>query len=206
MLDCVVWYNGSQWSAALDTSELHEPGSGDGALADFAPMTNFRHKRQHGVFSSRGCPACILPSWTCYYFVLWTHSVMQGKVMMPPACNRAGFCWVQIILQRINCLMPEPYAQCHNTWHLLLGSTELRRPVHVCACLTSVWSCYRAEDSCNFALNIYDMGNVLSIVVDSGSHGTHVAGITSAYHEAEPHLNGIAPGWCWETNSLHNEI
>lgn len=54
------------------------------------------------------------------------------------------------------------------------------------------WCC--AEDSCNFALNIYDEGSVLSIVVDAGSHGTHVAGITSAYHEHDPHLNGIAPG------------
>lgn len=53
--------------------------------------------------------------------------------------------------------------------------------------------CY-AEDSCNFALNIYDKGNVLSIVVDAGSHGTHVAGITAAYHEDDPQLNGIAPG------------
>ena len=35
---------------------------------------------------------------------------------------------------------------------------------------------------------------MLSIVVDAGSHGTHVAGITAAYHEHEPHLNGIAPG------------
>jgi subtilisin family serine protease len=31
-------------------------------------------------------------------------------------------------------------------------------------------------------------------VVDAGSHGTHVAGITAAFHEREPHLNGIAPG------------
>lgn len=54
--------------------------------------------------------------------------------------------------------------------------------------------CVVAEDSCNFALNIYDEGNVLSIVVDAGSHGTHVAGITAAYHEDKPHLNGIAPG------------
>ena len=35
---------------------------------------------------------------------------------------------------------------------------------------------------------------MLSIVVDAGSHGTHVAGITAAHHEHEPHLNGIAPG------------
>ncbi|KAL0371710.1 UNVERIFIED_CONTAM: Tripeptidyl-peptidase 2 [Sesamum calycinum] len=34
----------------------------------------------------------------------------------------------------------------------------------------------------------------LSIVTDSSPHGTHVAGITSAYHPKEPLLNGVAPG------------
>lgn len=55
---------------------------------------------------------------------------------------------------------------------------------------------FSAEDACNFALNIYDEGAVLSVVVDAGSHGTHVAGITSAHHPDEPGLNGIAPGNC----------
>ena len=53
---------------------------------------------------------------------------------------------------------------------------------------------FSAEDACNFVLNIYDDGAVLSIVVDAGSHGTHVAGITAAHHPEDPSLNGIAPG------------
>lgn len=31
-------------------------------------------------------------------------------------------------------------------------------------------------------------------MVDAGSHGTHVAGITAAYDAAAPHLSGVAPG------------
>ncbi|PIA53523.1 hypothetical protein AQUCO_00900248v1 [Aquilegia coerulea] len=49
-------------------------------------------------------------------------------------------------------------------------------------------------DACSFVTNVYDNGNVLSIVTDSSPHGTHVAGIASAFHPEEPLLNGIAPG------------
>ncbi|GER46667.1 tripeptidyl-peptidase [Striga asiatica] len=49
-------------------------------------------------------------------------------------------------------------------------------------------------DACTCVLNVYNKGNVLSIVTDSSPHGTHVAGITSAYHPKEPLLNGVAPG------------
>jgi tripeptidyl-peptidase-2 len=50
MLDCVVWQDGSTWRAALDTSELHETGSGRGALADFKPLTNYALEHQYGTF------------------------------------------------------------------------------------------------------------------------------------------------------------
>lgn len=49
-------------------------------------------------------------------------------------------------------------------------------------------------DPCNFASNVYEDGNLLSLVFDSGSHGTHVSGIAAAYHPESPEFNGIAPG------------
>eukprot|EP00198_Chlamydomonas_reinhardtii_P006605 XP_001695941.1 predicted protein [Chlamydomonas reinhardtii] len=49
-------------------------------------------------------------------------------------------------------------------------------------------------DACNFVLNILDGGRTLSVVVDCGAHGTHVAGITAAHFPDDPGSNGIAPG------------
>ncbi|GAB4814120.1 hypothetical protein N2152v2_001166 [Parachlorella kessleri] len=102
VLECVVWHDGSAWRAAIDTSDMYEPGSDQGLLADFTPLTNYQAERQYATFSS--------------------------------------------------------------------------------------------EDAFNFVCNIYEDGNVLSIVVDAGSHGTHVAGITAANYPEDPALNGVAPG------------
>jgi len=49
-------------------------------------------------------------------------------------------------------------------------------------------------DALNYGVHIYEEGSILSIVVDAGAHGSHVAGIVSAFHPSQPELNGIAPG------------
>jgi tripeptidyl-peptidase-2 len=46
----------------------------------------------------------------------------------------------------------------------------------------------------NFAVNIREEGKLLSIVVPSNMHGTHVAGIVGGHYPNEPELNGLAPG------------
>jgi tripeptidyl-peptidase II len=45
-----------------------------------------------------------------------------------------------------------------------------------------------------FAINIFPQENLLSLHFDDGSHGTHVAGITSGYKIDGSYLNGVAPG------------
>eukprot|EP01025_Chloroclados_australasicus_P012076 TRINITY_DN154_c0_g3_i1.p1 TRINITY_DN154_c0_g3~~TRINITY_DN154_c0_g3_i1.p1 ORF type:complete len:1355 (+),score=115.99 TRINITY_DN154_c0_g3_i1:491-4066(+) len=103
VIHCVVWNDGQEWRAALDTSELYPHDVQDkGLLKDFIPLTNFRKELKYGTFSDL--------------------------------------------------------------------------------------------DQCNFGLNIYNNGDILEIVVDTGSHGTHVAGIIAGNYPNNPSLNGIAPG------------
>ena len=46
----------------------------------------------------------------------------------------------------------------------------------------------------NFAINIYDDGSRLSVIVDCTPHGTHVSGIIAANFPDQSELNGVAPG------------
>ncbi len=46
----------------------------------------------------------------------------------------------------------------------------------------------------NFAVNIYNDGDLVSIYCDTGAHGSHVAGIVAGHHPGQPELDGVAPG------------
>jgi hypothetical protein len=41
---------------------------------------------------------------------------------------------------------------------------------------------FSSVDHFNFSVTVYEAGDVVSICVDAGAHGTHVAGIVAAYH------------------------
>jgi tripeptidyl-peptidase-2 len=59
---------------------------------------------------------------------------------------------------------------------------------------TGQYNTFGGKDMMNYSINVYNNGHVLSIVANSGSHGTHVASIAAGNFPDEPSLNGLAPG------------
>ncbi|XP_037509766.1 tripeptidyl-peptidase 2 [Rhipicephalus sanguineus] len=84
------------------------------------------------------------------------------------------------------------------TWRAVIDTSQ-QGDLASCALLgnyseTLQFATLTKEDCLNYAVNIHDEGNLLEIVGNCSTHGTHVACIAAACFPNCPERNGVAPG------------
>ncbi|ORY75467.1 subtilase family-domain-containing protein [Protomyces lactucae-debilis] len=82
--------------------------------------------------------------------------------------------------------IPSTFVKGQGTWQL-----GMKRPMNAYK-HSQQWSTFSDASLMSYSFNFYD-DDILSVVCNAGSHGTHVAGIVAAHH-SDPLLNGVAPG------------
>lgn len=196
-MDAVVWHDGSTWRAALDTSDLYaldpllpaadaadkaaapsskgkEEGSDKGLLADHPPMASFAAERQYRWDTQ----------WLLHLLYSTAQPMQQHSSDTTHRCytNLPG--WPPGGFNRTHSVHASP-STCYSGYPF---------PSLFCTWPAANPRAFSELDSCNYAFQMYDNGKVLSVVVDAGSHGTHVAGIAAAHFPDDPAANGVAPG------------
>ena len=90
------------------------------------------------------------------------------------------------------------YADASGAWHVCVDTSEVG-DLQACSLLKPfrVGHEYGTLDPVSllhYAVDVFDAGRKVTLTVDAGAHGTHVAGIIGAHYPERPELNGVAPG------------